>query len=109
MTDDFIITPTEELKGLLAMMSAKQHIHKPRQIILNNDPEGYQRLYTFMEIMNVNEEIKKTILDSAENIGLSRAVNREDILIRLNMINHGKDGNPEYVEIDPEETSEPED
>lgn len=109
MTDDFIITPTEELKGLLAMMSAKQHIHKPRQIILNNDPEGYQRLYTFMEIMNVNEGIKKTILNSAENIGLSRAVNREDILIRLNMINHGKDGNPEYVEIDPEENPEPED
>lgn len=103
MTDDFIITPTEELKGLLAMMSAKQHIHKPRQIILNSDPEGYQRLHTFMDIMNVNEEIKKTILNSAENIGLSRAVSREDILIRLNMINHGKDGNPEYVEIDTED------
>ena len=106
MSDDFIITPTEELKGLLAMISANQHIHKPRQIILNNDPEGYQRLFTFLDIMDVHGDIKNLILNSAENIGLSRAVNREDILIRLNMINHGENGRPEYVKMDEEEPAQ---
>ncbi len=104
--DDFILTPTEELKGLLAMMSAKQNIHKPRQVILNNDAESYIRLSNFLDIMDVNNDIKNLILSSNADIGLSRSVKKEDILIRLNMIDHGEQGRPKYVKMDTGEEDE---
>ena len=48
MSDDIIVTPSEQLKGLLAMMAAKQTIQERKEVILSDDAEGYLRLENYL-------------------------------------------------------------
>lgn len=97
--DDVIVTPSEELKALLAMMAAKQTIKERREVILSDDAEAYLRLETYLEIMGVGDPLRQILLHRQYAGGLQRSTKREDILLKMQMIDRGKT-DPEYAQIE---------
>lgn len=102
MNDDLIITPTEELKGLIALMQAKQLIHSKPDIILNSRVEEYVKMRDYCELMGVGGTIRDIMLGQIRDVGLSRSVAKEDLTLRLNMLTQEKE-KVEYVNIPPDE------
>jgi hypothetical protein len=98
MSDDIIVTPSEQLKGLLAMMAAKQTIQERKEVILSDDAEGYLRLENYLDVMGVQGPLADMLLRRQAGGSLQRALAREDILLRLNMVTrpHEKD---DYVNV----------
>lgn len=102
MNDDLIITPAEELKGLIALMQAKQLIHSQAEIILNSRVEEYVRMRDYCDLMGVNGTIRDIMLGQIKDVGLSRSVAKEDLLLRLNMLSQSTE-KVEYVDMPPDE------
>lgn len=98
--DDFIMIPSEEIKGVMAMMAAKQKVRRRAEIILNSDTAGYRRMEDYLNIMGVDGTIKKMILKQMADAGLAQAVATEDLLLRLNMIDNGDSDSLDYVDLD---------
>lgn len=98
MSDDIIVTPSEQLKGLLAMMAAKQTIQERKEVILSDDAEGYLRLENYLDVMGVQGPLADMLLRRQAGGALQRSLAREDILLRLNMVTrpHVKD---DYVNV----------
>lgn len=98
MSDDIIVTPSEQLKGLLAMMAAKQTIQERKEVILSDDAEGYLRLENYLDVMGVQGPLADMLLRRQAGGALQRSLAREDILLRLNMVTrpHEKD---DYVNV----------
>ena len=98
MSDDIIVTPSEQLKGLLAMMAAKQTIQERKEVILSDDAEGYLRLENYLDVMGVQGPLADMLLRRQAGGALQRALAGEDILLRLNMVTrpHEKD---DYVNV----------
>lgn len=97
--DDVIVTPSEQLKALLAMMAAKQTIKERREVILSDDAEAYLRIETYLEIMGVGDPLRQILLHRQYAGGLQRSTKREDILLKMQMIDRGKT-DPEYAQIE---------
>lgn len=97
--DDVIVTPSQELKALLAMMAAKQTVKERREVILSDDAEGYLRIETYLEIMGVGDPLRQIILHRQYAGGLQRSTKREDILLKMQMIERGR-ASLEYAQIE---------
>lgn len=107
MSDDIIVTPSEQLKGLLAMMAAKQTIQERKEVILSDDAEGYLRLENYLDVMGVQGPLADMLLRRQAGGSLQRALAREDILLRLNMVTrpHEKDDYVNVAELEDTEAS----
>lgn len=88
--DDVIVTPSEELKALLAMMAAKQTVKERAQIILSDDAEAYLRMETYLDVMRVGDPLRRILLHRQYAGSLQRALMNEDILLKMQMIDRGK-------------------
>ncbi|MGE0015675.1 MAG: hypothetical protein AB7S83_05820 [Candidatus Methanomethylophilaceae archaeon] len=97
--DDVIVTPSEELKALLAMMAAKQTVKERPQVILSDDAEAYLRLETYLDIMRVGDPLRQILLHRQSAAALQRAVAKEDILVKMQMIDRGRT-EPEYAVVE---------
>lgn len=97
--DDVIVTPSEELKALLAMMAAKQTVKERPQVILSDDAEAYLRLETYLDVMRVGDPLRQILLHRQYAAALQRAVAKEDILVKMQMIDRGRT-EPEYAVVE---------
>ncbi len=88
--DDVIVTPSEELKALLAMMAAKQTVKERPEVILSDDAETYLRLETYLDIMHVGDPLRQILLHRQSAGALQRAIKNEDILLKMQMVDRGR-------------------
>lgn len=98
--DDIVIHSSDELKNILAVVRSRQAVRMPREIVLNDNIEEYSRLSTYCDIFGVSGYLRDVMLTHSANVGLSKALRSEDLLIRLNMIDDDFNRKVEVIDLD---------
>lgn len=104
MTEDIMVTPSEEIKALMRVIMAGQ-ISEPLEVILSDDAGSYLRTKTFLETFGCGGLVKDRILYNRSRAALQRSVKAADLFLKMQMLDTKKEEAPVYRMTAPEKNT----
>lgn len=104
MSEDIMVTPSEEIKALMRVIMARQ-VSEPLEVILSDDAGSYLRMKTFLKNFGCEGPVAETILYNRSRAALQRSLRSTDLYLKMQMLDTKEDEAPVYRMTAPEKNT----